>query len=180
MSIILISLAYWEKTVLQKLAPGSKIFLVVPVEMIRSHTTAPAVEFFKIISTDPLRFQATVMWTFEGYDDDPREVCDIPEVRRFVQSVVQAFPEMLFFMNQDEITGLPDFDHLFMLMVDSSPVMDAGPAGMYAIDLLGVREFWQMSLKAIAAMLDKQQFSKSNIYQLLRGLRQRYHATFGQ
>ncbi|WP_298708804.1 hypothetical protein [uncultured Chitinophaga sp.] len=180
MPIILLSLSFWDRSILKKMEPGSKTFLIVPVEMIRSHTTAPAVEFFKFLYADPLRFRASVMLTFEGYDDDPREVCDLPEVRRFMHSVVQACPELLFFMNQDPITGAPDFEHLFMLVVDSTPLFDGSGLSMYGIDLEASGAFFERSLTGIKAMLETLPLSALTIAEMLGALRRRYLETFRQ
>lgn len=42
-----------------------------------------------------------LMFGIEGYDDDPREVHSIPEVRRFYQEFHTAWPYWLYFCNLD-------------------------------------------------------------------------------
>lgn len=44
------------------------------------------------------RLQGRVALLFEGYDDDPREVYEIPEVRRFCAALDQRFPYWLYFL----------------------------------------------------------------------------------
>ncbi len=46
--------------------------------------------------------QGKVEICFYGYDDDPREVYEIPEVRKFAPVLVNALPELLFFLNTGE------------------------------------------------------------------------------
>ena len=41
---------------------------------------------------------------FEGYEDDPRELVDVPEVRRLVARLHAAWPYWAFFMNQLDST----------------------------------------------------------------------------
>jgi hypothetical protein len=36
---------------------------------------------------------------FEGYDDDPRDVYDIPEIRRYAKALDEAFPYWFYFAN---------------------------------------------------------------------------------
>lgn len=44
------------------------------------------------------RLQGRVSILFEGYDDDPREVYEIPEVRRFLGTLDRRFPYWLYFL----------------------------------------------------------------------------------
>lgn len=43
--------------------------------------------------------QGKLLISVEGYDDDPRELHEFPEVRRFYQKFYQAFPYWLFFVS---------------------------------------------------------------------------------
>lgn len=178
MSLLLLSLSFWEKRPLQQLKPGSKIFVVVPVEMIRTHQVAPCIAFFQFLRSDPLRFQAAVMWTFDGYENDSRELSDIPEVRRFVRSVVEQCPEALFFMNRAPITGTPDFEHFFMLMLGGDPFLKAGDAMLYAVDQEAAQQFFNQSLTAIRAMLAACAVPPAMISGMEEMLRQRFNESF--
>ena len=42
--------------------------------------------------------QGKVAVLFEGYDDDPREVYEIPEVRRFCATLDRRFPYWFYFL----------------------------------------------------------------------------------
>jgi hypothetical protein len=46
-------------------------------------------------------FQGKVSLGFDGYDDDPREVYEIPEVRRFVSALDAEFPYWFYFLITD-------------------------------------------------------------------------------
>ena len=41
----------------------------------------------------------TLMFVIEGYDDDPREIHSIPEIRRFYTAFHEAWPYWLYFCN---------------------------------------------------------------------------------
>lgn len=43
----------------------------------------------------------TLMFVIEGFDDDPREIHSIPEVRRFYAAFREAWPYWLYFCNLD-------------------------------------------------------------------------------
>ncbi len=42
---------------------------------------------------------------FEGYDDDPRDVYDIPEIRRYAKALDEAFPYWFYFVILDQPGG---------------------------------------------------------------------------
>jgi hypothetical protein len=45
-----------------------------------------------------------VVLFFEGYDDDPRNDYDIPEIRRYAQALDKAFPYWFYFADPQQIT----------------------------------------------------------------------------
>ena len=44
----------------------------------------------------------SLLFGIEGYDDDPREIHSIPEIRRFYMAFREAWPYWLYFCNLDE------------------------------------------------------------------------------
>ena len=46
-------------------------------------------------------FQSVLFW-FPAYDEDPREVHEVPEVRAWLQKVDQEFPYFFYFMMPDQ------------------------------------------------------------------------------
>lgn len=60
------------------------------------------------------QFEGTMRLVVSGYDDDPRELHQIPEVVRFVRTLTDQWPYWFHFMARDEM-GLPI---PMMLLVD--------------------------------------------------------------
>ena len=50
------------------------------------------------------RYRGRVDLAFFGYSNDPRELCDIPEVRRFCSKLDDAFPYWFYFLPTDGLT----------------------------------------------------------------------------
>ena len=50
------------------------------------------------------RYQGRVDLTFHGYSNDPRELYDIPEVRRFCTKLDDAFPYWFYFLSTEGVT----------------------------------------------------------------------------
>jgi hypothetical protein len=50
------------------------------------------------------RYRGRVDVAFLGYSNDPRELCGIPEVRRFCSKLDGAFPYWFYFLSTDGVT----------------------------------------------------------------------------
>lgn len=63
--------------------------------------------FKRLTTSKELAFQSQgrVEFSFMGYDSDPRELFEVPEVIKFSQKMAQAIPELFFFSNTEEFSG---------------------------------------------------------------------------
>ena len=57
------------------------------------------------------RFRGRVEIAFHGYNNDPREIYEIPELRRFLKTLDGSFPYWFYFLPTDRSTS----DTLFMV-----------------------------------------------------------------
>lgn len=48
------------------------------------------------------RFQGSVAVSFDGFNEDPREIYEIPEIRRFCTELDRHFPYWLYFLSTDD------------------------------------------------------------------------------
>ena len=69
----------------------------------------------------------SMVFCIEGYDDDPREIHDIPEIRRFYLAFHQAWPYWLYFCNLETDTlramVLCCMDGIVSIKVDGDPMV---------------------------------------------------------
>ena len=67
----------------------------------------------------------SMVFCIQGWDDDPREIHDIPEIRRFYRAFHEAWPYWLFFCNHDVDTlrtmVMCCMDSIVSLKVDGQP-----------------------------------------------------------
>lgn len=47
-----------------------------------------------------IRFAGKMMFAFEGFDQDPREICQIPECVKFMRAVEQEWPYFFWFLEK--------------------------------------------------------------------------------
>lgn len=90
---------YWELN--EQIAVSPMIGYVVTRSQVESVDTWPLRDFFeRIRATKELayRCQGKVEISFDGYDEDPRELYEIPEVRRFIAAAEPAVSSLFFFV----------------------------------------------------------------------------------
>lgn len=104
----------------------------------------------------------TMMFGIQGYDDDPREVHSIPEIRSFYNSFHEAWPYWLFFCNLDT-------EALRMMVMCCLPSIvavkvDGRPNVAVEYDRLELLHFLGKDFMPMNAMCDQAQMSERSIY----------------
>jgi hypothetical protein len=80
------------------------IHVIVPRKEVENCTTDPTLRALNTLMDDPhkfTRFQNNVMISFQGYDDDPRGLFEISEVREFIKELDTQWYSWLFFMTKE-------------------------------------------------------------------------------
>jgi hypothetical protein len=65
----------------------------------------------------PFAMRSTVHITFDGYNDDSRELYDVPEVVNYYKKLNEAFPALLLFIDYAHGEDLPTFNFAMHLML---------------------------------------------------------------
>lgn len=104
--------------------PIDMICVVVSRDEIMRQDTAPALSTLKKLLASPevaRTYKERVDLAIDGYNDDVRELDEIPEVRQFIQSLDSKFPFWLFFLSKYSL-GLQCvvFCHLLPGLTDSA------------------------------------------------------------
>jgi hypothetical protein len=61
-----------------------------------------SVRFLMASREDVVLYRQQASLVFEGWDEDPRELVDVPEVRAFVKAMAVRWPQWAFFFNQTD------------------------------------------------------------------------------
>lgn len=90
--------AYWKLNRLLVEA-AAVLYIIDPDDLRRGNVTRSREFFDRLRATKELALecQGKVELVFCGFDDDPREVFEIPEVRKYVASLDRVLPELFFF-----------------------------------------------------------------------------------
>ena len=86
-------------------AIAEPVYLIVRRAQVETGEAAQPLRWLRSLSSDPRAaraFMGRVRVIVEGYDDDPRELFEIPQVRAFVATLDDAWPYWFFFLSQDD------------------------------------------------------------------------------
>ncbi len=108
------------------------------------------------------RYRGQIALVLTGYDDDPRELVDIPEVRAFLAQLSVAWPYWSFFFNQVD-------DSIILLTACYCAISFPGK-GAVKIDIDRLGQFLQLGLKAMNAIFEKHCFPKQELEPMSRGV----------
>lgn len=99
-----------------------------------------------------------------GYDADPRELFEIPEVRRYLRSIDEHWPFWLFFLNQVD-------ESIKVVAACLASTVDVAP-GLAHIDPEGLQRFMERAFSAVNFIFDTCGFPESENETLSRGVEQ--------
>ena len=112
----------------------------------------------------------------EGYDDDPREICAIPEVRAFYQQLWQRWPYWLYFCNLDT-------ENLMMMVMCCLDSLDAlkvqgQPQVQVQINPLEVVHFISGGFAPMNEMCERAGMSERQIFQRTKAVFEYFNLPF--
>jgi hypothetical protein len=87
------------------LKTADKIILFIPKKIIEANDYSFVLKIFDDVLKDPAlirKFKNQVTIGFDGYDDEPKEVFEINEVRNYIQHLTTKFPYWFYFLSLDD------------------------------------------------------------------------------
>ena len=149
------------------LQPGvnEPVILMVSRTAVERDDLASVLGRLKLLSAtreDAWLYRGQLSIVFEGYEDDPRELVDLPEVRRFVVRLNAAWPYWAFFMDQlDSTISL----WLACLCGKAFP-----GSGQVELDIELLREMLRSGFDGMNALFDRHGFSEAALRVQSEGL----------
>jgi len=81
------------------------IIFVIGIQEVKAKDLTRPTEFRRRLTSTrelALHCQGKITFSFDGYDDDPRELFEIEEVKQYVVLLDEAFPELFFFARAED------------------------------------------------------------------------------
>lgn len=93
------------------------------------------------------KFQGSVAVSFDGFNEDPREIYEIPQIRRFCTELDRYFPYWLYFLSTDDSS-------LKMITFCLCKVEKKGP-GLVTLDNMDLGRFLHSHFTAMNELFDR-------------------------
>lgn len=122
---------------LESFAKDATVVLALTRQEVESGNIASALERLHVLAgsrDSAMRYQESLLFVVEGYDDDPRELQEIREVRDFFANLTGHWPHWLWFLNR-HMGSIP---LLMSLLCDSAIVRDS--SGVIGVEFLDIDE----------------------------------------
>lgn len=142
--------------------------LLISKRQVNACDVASVVHQLKILLAtreDAWLYRGQLSLVVDGYDDDPRELVDVPEVRQFLREFSAAWPYWAFFFNQ--------VDDSIILLVSCVCGMSYPGAGAVEIDPERLNKFLLDGFDGMNSLFEKHGFSESELEKQSRGLLER-------
>jgi len=153
------------------LRPGitDPVIFVITRQQIEAEDLESSLEFLRsLVPTDnPQRIwsqKERLSLVISGYDTDPRELFEIPEVRRYLRSIDEYWPFWLFFLNQVD-------ESIKVVAACLASTVEVAP-GLAHIDPVGLQRFMERAFSAVNFIFDSCGFPESENEALLMGVAQ--------
>lgn len=153
------------------LRPGlaDPVVFVITRQQIEAEDAEISLEFLRsLVPTDnPQRIwshKGRLSLVISGYDADPRELFEIPEVRRYLRSIDEHWPFWLFFLNQVD-------ESIKVVAACLASTVEVAP-GMAHIDPAGLQRFMERAFTAVNFIFETCGFPESENEALSRGVEQ--------
>ena len=86
--------------------PGAKGLFEIKRPWIEAGDLAPLEDLFAQLEASPEAaefFSGSIVITVDGYNEDPRMLCEIPEVRDYARSLLEKYPSWFYFMYRQSV-----------------------------------------------------------------------------
>ena len=126
------------------------INVVISREVVELTDTSSTIKTLSSVLTDRetvQQFRGRVEISFQGFDDDPREIYEIPEIRRFCVEIDKLFPFWFYFLPTDN-------DTLKMIVFCLVPIIKIAP-GFVKPSRLGLASFLASHFQEMNTLFEK-------------------------
>lgn len=153
------------------LRPGitDPVIFVITRQQIEAEDLESSLEFLRsLVPTDnPQRiwsYKGRLSLVISGYDADPQELFETPEVCRYLRSIDEHWPFWLFFLNQVD-------ESIKVVAACLASTVEVAP-GLAHIDPAGLQRFMERGFSAVNFIFETCGFPESENEALSRGLEQ--------
>jgi hypothetical protein len=111
--------------------------------------------FLNQMLEEPLGYANKVIIMIEGYDDDPRELFEIQEIRDYFSTLDRLFPYWFYFINRKKIDGYSTLSLIMLLLVPNKIIKLNNGKNSIEYDIEKFKEFMDIHFHYFNELTDK-------------------------
>lgn len=120
------------------------INLVITKEEIDCFDHVKQLELLNEIKKQPFDFNSKLMLIVYGYDNDPRELWEIVEIRNYFNFLDRCFPYWFYFLNRQIPSNLNSLGLIAMLVVDIEVIKQTNKQKTIQLNMDQLNEFLKL------------------------------------
>lgn len=142
------------------LRPGvtKPVVLLITKRQVDDHDLASILDSLRILTAareDVWRYRGQMALVVNGYNEDPRELVEIHEVRSIIRAICEAWPYWGFFMNQ--------VDESLKILAGCVCANSYPGGGAIEVDIKTLSAFIQQGFDGMNALFDKHGFPEHEL-----------------
>lgn len=110
---------------------------------------------FKILLSDPIKFENKIIILIEGYDNEPRPIWEIDEIREYFKTLDLLFPYWFYFMKKGKKSIEFGIKMIMLLLIPSKIISNNGKVASIEYDIPTSIEFMNMHFHYLNELTDK-------------------------
>lgn len=116
--------------------------------------------FFETILQEPVKFENKLYLMITGYDDDPRELFEIDEVRQHLSVLDRIFPYWFYFLDKKEMGSNSPMVVITSLLVPLTEIKNVSGKKFIEFEIEKLKEFIDVHLHYLNELTDKIKLSE--------------------
>lgn len=111
--------------------------------------------FFNQMLEEPLGYANKVVLMVEGYDNDPRELFEIQEIREYFSTLDRLFPYWFYFINREKNNGYSSLSLIMLLLVPNKIIKLKNGKNSIEYEIEKFKEFMDIHFHYFNEITDK-------------------------
>lgn len=110
---------------------------------------------FKTLLSDPIKFENKIIILIDGFDNDPRPIWQINEIREYFETLDLLFPYWFYFLKKEKESNDFGLKMIMLLLVPSKIVNNNGKIATTEYDIPLYEKFMKAHFHYLNELTDK-------------------------
>lgn len=140
---------------LEELGKYGIITLIISKEWIETKYLEEIDRTFKILLSDPIKFEDKIIILIEGYNNDTRPIWEINEIREYFKTLDLLFPYWFYFLKKEKEANYFGLKMIMLLLVPTKTLNNNGEIATTEFDIPEYGKFMMSHFHYLNELTDK-------------------------